>query len=171
MHGIAITFPPLAPLAWIAPRPVRYSAVGESRRFWTWLQELCAGARRSHQHKKLSSVWSFGWAPSPHLLHGFINKRVLREGRGTERERGWACCGVQITGAILGHTLFPRPPIAQHWSVVSVCSQVRSPSPRCFYKVLMLIPAHILLSNNYSKVGHFCLLSVSTAIYKGSCRM
>lgn len=136
--------------------------------FWMWLQELCVMARCSHQHKKLSPTWSFGRASSPHLLHGFWNKR---EGQGTEREQEWACCGVQITSEILRGTLFPRPPIAQHRSVVSVCSQVRSPSPCCFCSVLLLIPSHILLSNNYSKVGHFCLFFIFTAIYKGSCRM
>lgn len=84
--------------------------------FWMWLQELCAGARCSHQHKKLSSTWNSGWASSPHLVQGFLNKR---EGRGTEGEQGWACCGVQITSEILRWTLFPRHPLAQHWSFLS----------------------------------------------------
>lgn len=87
--------------------------------FWMWLQELRAGARCSLQHKKLSSTWSFGWASSPLLLHGFLNKR---EGWGTDREQGWASCGVQIMSEIFGWTLFPRPPIVQHWSAVSVQS-------------------------------------------------
>lgn len=127
--------------------------------FWMWLQELRAVVRRSHQHKKLPSTWSFGWASSLHLLHGFLNKR---EGRGAEREQEWACCGVQITSEILRWTPFPRPAPAQHWSVVSVCTQVRSPRSCCFCRVFILIPAHILLSNNYSKVGHYCLLLIFT---------
>lgn len=51
--------------------------------FWMWLQELHAGAQRSLQHKKLSSTWSFGWASSRHLLHGFL---IKRQGGGKERE-------------------------------------------------------------------------------------
>lgn len=95
---------------------------------------------------------------------------LLKQERGLG-EQGWASCGVQITSEILGWTLYPRPPIAQHWSTVSVCSQVRTPSTCCFCIVLILIPAHILLSSNYSKADHFCLLFIFTAVYKGSCRM